>query len=116
MSEKDYEDIFKIILSAGDAKSLASESIDLLEEYDFESAEEKLREARSNLVECHNLQTKFLNDEASGNGDKLNIFMVHAQDHFSMATSSIELAERMKKVYKKLKNMEEKNEKSINNV
>ncbi|MDD7304952.1 MAG: PTS lactose/cellobiose transporter subunit IIA [Peptoniphilaceae bacterium] len=116
MNEKDYEDIFKIIICAGDARTLASEAIDLLEEYKFDLANQKLKEAKNKLVQCHNIQTEFLNAEAKDQKNNINIFMIHAQDHFSMATSSIEMAERLKSIYMKISNMEEKYEKRINNV
>ena len=101
--EKQYEDIFSMIILAGDARAYASEASNLAYDYDFHSAEEKLKLAREKLVEAHNIQTKFLNTEAAGKGEDINIFLVHAQDHFSMASMAIEFAEKLIRVYKKIK-------------
>ena len=101
--DKQYEDIFGMIILAGDARAYASEASNLADDYDFEAAEDKLKQARQKLVEAHNIQTEFLNKEASGEGGNMNIFLVHAQDHFSMASMAIEFAEKLIRVYKKIK-------------
>lgn len=102
LDEKQYEDIFNMIILAGDARAYASEASNLADDYDFKSAEEKLKQAREKLVEAHNIQTSFMNKEASGEGGDINIFLVHAQDHFSMASMAIEFAEKLIRVYKKI--------------
>lgn len=114
--EEKYEIIFEIIMHAGEARSLANDSINYSENYDFKIAEEILEKAKKELVLCHNLQTDLLNNEASGNKNDINIFLIHAQDHFSMASSSIEFAERFIKIYKKISKMEELNEKSTRSM
>ena len=116
IDEKNYEMIFEIIMHAGEARNLANESIDYSENYKFNTAEEILEKAKKELVFCHNLQTELLNKEASGEKNDINIFLIHAQDHFSMASSSIEFAERCEKIYKKLSRMEELHEKSISSM
>lgn len=114
--EKNYEMIFEIIMHAGEARNFANESIDYSEKYKFDIAEKIMEKAKNELVVCHNLQTALLNKEASGDKNEINIFLIHAQDHFSMASSSIEFAERFEKIYRKLSKMEELYEKSISSM
>ncbi|MDY3005742.1 PTS lactose/cellobiose transporter subunit IIA [Anaerococcus porci] len=107
INEKDYECIFEIIMHAGEARSLANESINYSENYEFIEAENMLEKAKNELVVCHNLQTDLLNKEAGGDKNDVNIFLIHAQDHFTMASTSIEFAERFKRIYLKFKKMED---------
>ena len=53
-----------------------------------------------------------LTEEANGEKNKINIILVHAQDHLTMATMAMENAKRWIKLNKKLQKMEGEYEKS----
>ena len=111
-----YEIAFQIIVHAGESRSLSSEAMDAAENYDFEKAEELLKKANDEFLECHQIQTNMLTSEANGEKNELNVIFVHAQDHLTMATMAMDNAKRMMKVYQKLQKMEEENAKSNANL
>lgn len=107
-NEKMYEVAFQIIVHAGESRSLSSEAMDAAENYDFEKAEELLKKANDEFLECHQIQTDLLTAEANGESSPVNIILVHSQDHLTMATMAMENANRIIKMYKKLEKLEEK--------
>lgn len=107
-NEKMYEIAFQIIVHAGESRSLSSEAMDAAENYDFEKAEELLKKANDEFLECHQIQTDLLTAEANGESSPVNIILVHSQDHLTMATMAMENARRMMKIYRKLEKLEEK--------
>lgn len=111
MEDNKYELAFKIILFAGDAKSLAMDSINLANRYEFENAEEILQQAQRELKNAHKVQTEMIQNEANGASTDINIILIHSQDHFAMAMTTIEYAKQMIVVLKKVKELEKKIEK-----
>lgn len=107
-NEKMYEIAFQIIVHAGESRSLSSEAMDAAENYDFEKADELLKKANDEFLECHQIQTDLLTAEANGESSPVNIILVHSQDHLTMATMAMENANRIIKMYKKLEKLEEK--------
>lgn len=103
-----YEIAFQIIVHAGESRSLSSEAMDAAENYDFEKAEELLKKANDEFLECHQIQTDLLTAEANGESSPVNIILVHSQDHLTMATMAMENARRWIKINKKLEELEEK--------
>lgn len=103
-----YEIAFQIIVHAGESRSLSSEAMDAAENYDFEKADELLKKANDEFLECHQIQTDLLTAEANGESSPVNIILVHSQDHLTMATMAMENANRIIKMYKKLDKLEEK--------
>ncbi len=103
-----YEIAFQIIVHAGESRSLSSEAMDAAENYDFEKADELLKKANDEFLECHQIQTDLLTAEANGESSPINIILVHSQDHLTMATMAMENANRIIKMYKKLEKLEEK--------
>ena len=101
-----YEIAFQIIVHAGESRSLSNEAMDAAEKYDFEKAEELLKKANDEFLECHQIQTDMLTSEANGEKNELNVIFVHSQDHLTMATMAMENANRLMKVYKKLQELE----------
>lgn len=86
---------FELILHAGNAKSKAMEAIYASREKDFITAQKNLEEAEKELNEAHKSQTAMLVGEANGEKLEMNILLVHALDHLSMATVTLELAEEL---------------------
>ncbi|WP_080146487.1 PTS lactose/cellobiose transporter subunit IIA [Marinilactibacillus piezotolerans] len=91
---------FQIILFAGNGKSSAMEAIYEAKEGKFEAADDKLREANEELGKAHQHQTKLLQNEARGEGQSLNIILVHSQDHLMTAMTVRDLAIEIVELYR----------------
>lgn len=101
---------FNLILHAGNAKSNAMRAILSANEYNFEEAQQHLKEAKEELKIAHQVQTDMLSFEAKGNQLNLNILLVHSQDHLSMAMMSIENANQIILMMKRIQQLELKME------
>lgn len=99
---------FTIILHAGNARSFAMEAISLAKEYQFEEARSKIEEADKEFNEAHHVQTKLLQEEASGNKNEVTVILVHAQDHLMTAMTVKDLANEMIDMYEKMQKIEER--------
>lgn len=107
-NDKTYELAFNIIVHAGESRSLSSEAMDAAENYDFDKAEDLLEKANQEFLACHEVQTDMLTREANGEKNNLNIILIHAQDHLTMATMAMDNAKRLIGLYKKIKILEDK--------
>lgn len=102
MDPQEYEKAFHMIAAAGNAKSNAMLAIRAAREGDFESARTLLNEADNDIHVAHSTQTDMLTEEARGNQVKVNIILVHAQDHLTVALLTRDLAEELIKIHQKL--------------
>lgn len=100
MDEGKYENSFQIIAAAGESKSKSMLSIDAAREGDFEKAEKLLEEAKSGLRTAHGLQFQMIKEEAAEKHVEVNIILIHAQDHLTMAMLTQERAEEAIQLYK----------------
>ncbi len=89
-----YTISFQIISDAGDARSYAMKAMTAANNYEFEEANNLLLEAKVNLKKAHKVQTKLLQKEANEEEVTVNVILIHAQDHFSMAMCAIDMAEQ----------------------
>jgi PTS system cellobiose-specific IIA component len=94
---------FEIILDSGNSRSIVHEAFDAMREGDFELAEAKLQESNEELLKAHQAQTKLLQEYAGGTEIKIEIIMVHAQDHLMTTMTLREVALEMLELYKKIK-------------
>ena len=67
-----------------------------------QEAEEKLAAADEELLQAHHAQTDLLQKYASGTEIKIEIIMVHAQDHLMTTMTLKEVAIEMMHMYKKI--------------
>lgn len=103
MNQEDLQVVaFEIILHSGTARSEVHEAFAAMREGNFEVAAEKLEVANNELVEAHHAQTKLLQDYASGVEIKIEIIMVHAQDHLMTTMTLREVALEMLELHKKI--------------
>lgn len=105
MLEENYENAFQLIAVAGDSKSKSMMAIDAASKGDFEKAENFLEKAEKTLKEAHGLQLKMIKDEAEGNHVEVNIVLIHAQDHLTMAMLTKERAEESIRLYKMIESL-----------
>lgn len=107
MNEEKYTAAFDLILNAGNAKSTALMAIEAARDFDFEEAERCLKEATENMRKAHQAQFDMIQQEASGNPIEVNIILVHAQDHLTMAMMARDNAEEFINLYKMIKELKE---------
>ena len=106
MDENRYENAMQIILHAGNAKAAALMAVDEAAEGNFDAAQAQLDEAQNEMHEAHHLQLSLIQDEANGDSVEVNIILVHAQDHLSMAFTASDMAERFIALYTRLAALE----------
>ncbi len=94
-----YDVAFELILSAGNSKSNSMMAIEACREFRFEDADKMIKEAQKELNKAHLVQTEMIQKEAQGTPFQLNLVLVHAQDHLTMALMSLENAKEMKYLY-----------------
>lgn len=94
-----------IIMSAGDARNNAKESLDALLAGDEAKADELLAVAKKNLIEGHRAQTEIIQEEAryemtTKKSSQIPLLFIHAQDTIMTIMSEVNLTESMEKMYK----------------
>ena len=100
--EDNMQVVIGIIMQAGNAKAAAMQAITAAKAGDFDKAEELIKQANKDLINAHNVQTDMLTKEAQGDQVKVNLYMVHAQDHLMTAITFIDLAKEIIELYKKI--------------
>lgn len=87
--------VFTIIVHAGDARAHALEALRYAREGKFSEAEESMVQAKSELIEAHQIQSELLQAEACGEKQTVSLLLVHAQDHLMTAILAKDLIEEM---------------------
>ena len=108
MNDEAYEVALQLILDAGDAHSSAMMAIQAAREFRFADAEELIRQAEASLTRAHNVQTDTIQAEARGESAPLNLIMVHAQDHLTMALMSMDNAKECLNIYRMIAELKNK--------
>lgn len=93
---------FEIILNSGNARAIVHEAFDAMRQADYELAQQKLDEANEEFLKAHQAQTDLLKEYAGGTEIKVEIIMVHAQDHLMTTMTLREVALEMLELYKKV--------------
>lgn len=93
---------FEIILNSGNARTLVHEAFDAMRTGSYELAEQKLEDANGEMLKAHQAQTELLQKYAGGVEIKIEIIMVHAQDHLMTTMTLREVALEMLELYKKV--------------
>ena len=99
-----YEELteisMQIIANAGMSRSCSIEALKFARKGNFEEADKKLKEAETFYYEAHEYQTELITKETSS--EDLNLILVHAQDHLTMALISIDNAKELIEIYKRI--------------
>lgn len=93
---------FEIILHSGNARTSVHEAFAAMKEGKYDEAKEKLDAADAELLEAHHAQTDLLQKYTSGTEVKIEIIMVHAQDHLMTTMTLKEVAVEMITLYQRL--------------
>ncbi|WP_207667290.1 PTS lactose/cellobiose transporter subunit IIA [Clostridium sp. JN-1] len=108
INEDEYLTAFQLISVAGDARSNAMEAIQKAREFKFDEAEDLLKKSNETFIKSHDIQTSLLTNEANGKKNNINIILIHALDHLTMATIAIDGAKELISLYKMIYNLKSK--------
>lgn len=103
--DENYQAAFQLIMNAGNSKSLSMMAIEAAREFRFEDAEKYLEEAEQEMRTAHQAQIELIQQEASGDPVNVNIILVHAQDHLTMAMATKDRADEFLHLYKMMKQL-----------
>lgn len=102
MDGEKYMNSFRLIAQAGDAKAEAMQAIKAAREGRFDEAEGLLKSTEEKNARAHDIQLELIQQESLGEPVEVNIILVHAQDHLTMAMVMQDIAEEMIELYKRL--------------
>jgi|GEM_PF-109313 len=110
MSRDEIQEIsFQMVLHAGNARSLFIESLRLLiSGNDNAEAKKKYDEGAAELVEAHKQESLFMAKYGNHEEVEMDIFLVHANDHLSMATTMQELCCELKPLIETVNSIKDK--------
>ncbi|HFF2554310.1 TPA: PTS lactose/cellobiose transporter subunit IIA [Listeria monocytogenes] len=103
--ESNYDKSFGLILNAGNSKSKSLMAIEAAREFNFDEAENLIKDAKEDLKLAHKMQTNMIQAQAKGEQQDVNVILVHAQDHLTMATIMIDQGYEFINIYKILDNL-----------
>ena len=89
------EEIMTIILNAGDARSKCLLALKSARKGEFEKAKEQLKQVSQSMILAHNVQTRLIQKEMTGEKHQVSLLMVHAQDHLMTAMAIRDMVEEM---------------------
>ena len=102
MPEEEYQEAFQLIAFAGDSKSDSMRAIAEAKKGNYEEAEELLKSAEEKLNKSHVAQFDLIQKEAGGDKVPVNIILVHAQDHVTMAIMMKDIAAEILDLYRQI--------------
>lgn len=98
-----YEEIvLQIIVSGGNARSLAMEAVMYAKSGNLDEAHKSLTKAGEELGKAHKIQTELIQNEAAGKRSEVSLLMVHAQDHLMNAITVKDLAREIVEIYERM--------------
>lgn len=100
VDEKYEEIILGLVVSGGNARSLAMEAIQAAKGGDFSKADALMAECEEALAETHQIQTELIQKEVRGEHMPVMLLMVHAQDHVMNAMVVKDLAVEFIELYR----------------
>lgn len=101
---------FKIIASAGVARSNYMELIEAVKRGDRADVSELHETAKAAYLEAHKAHTELLTQEANGCNTKPSMLLIHAEDQLMMTEAFEVMAKEFTAVYARLETLEKKEE------
>jgi len=108
LASKSVEVATTVIIHAGNARTLVNEALNLAAEFKIDGAWEKIKQARSEIRKAHKTQTEVIQAEARGETMDITLLLTHAQDTMLVASSEVQMAKHMIKMYERLKEIANK--------
>lgn len=92
---------FQLILHSENARSLAHEALQLIKEEKKEEANNKMKEAKKELLEAQKLHAQMLRDMANSEEIKVDLLLIHAEDHVSGSQNCLDMAAEVIAIYER---------------
>lgn len=93
---------FGLILHSGNARSYGMEAISFAKSGEWEKAEECVEKGKEELLLAQKTHTDMIQKEAGGDKTEMSLLLMHSEDHFMMGQLTIDLANEVIDIYKKL--------------
>lgn len=93
----------QIILHAGDARNHATEALKAAKQFDFDLAQEEMKQANECITLAHKAQTETVQNEMSGEKYEYSMLFAHAQDTLMTIMSEINMSTEMIDILKIIK-------------
>ncbi|GAT18180.1 cellobiose-specific PTS system IIA component [Secundilactobacillus silagincola] len=106
MGDEEQHVAMQLILVAGDVKKQVFKGIELAKKGLIQDARTKLDNAEKRLGEGHQFQSHYISEHVDSD-EGPSLLMVHAQDHLSMAMTTIEMGRELVTVYERLNQIEQ---------
>lgn len=94
-----------IIAYSGDARSTAFTALSKVRQGLYQEGEAMMAQAKESSIKAHKAQTSLLVEEAKGNEVKVNVLLVHSQDHLMTSMLALELIEELIYLHKEKANV-----------
>lgn len=92
---------FQLILHSGNARSLAYEALAIVKEDKLQDAKKKLEEAKQELLLAQRLHAQMLRDMANQEEIKVDLLLIHAEDHVSGSDCCLAMAKEVVEIYER---------------
>ncbi len=102
LDEKVITVAMEIILSAGDARTHATQGMKAELSGNRAEADQCIKDAKECIKDAHNAQTGMIQDEARGNKADFSLLLIHAQDTVMTIISEVNMIELMIHMHRQL--------------
>lgn len=99
---------FKIISSAGVAKSSYIKAIQCAKKGDFEKSSDLMIEGKNQFMEAHKVHSELINKEVTTEDVEVNLLLVHAEDQLISTQTCRMIAEELIECYERITELENK--------
>ncbi|WCG81493.1 PTS lactose/cellobiose transporter subunit IIA [Pectobacterium sp. A5351] len=100
--------IMELIIHAGQSRSCSMEALRAARERQWEKAENLLVEAKESARQAHLIQTQLIGEDEGEGRIKVNLIIVHAQDHLMNAILCRDLVEELIALYREVASLSDK--------
>ncbi len=96
------QECFQIILHGGNGRSIAFEAIRYAKQNNLAQAKESLAQARIEIQEASKVHAKLLQRFVTDETCKVEMLLVHAEDHMSSSQVILEMATELIDIYERM--------------
>lgn len=95
------QESFQLILHSGNARSLANEALGIVKEGNIQEANEKLDEAKKELLLAQKTHAQMLRELACEDNLVVDLLLIHAEDHVCGSQGMLDLAREVVEIYER---------------
>ena len=99
----DEELVMELLVNAGQARSDAMEAIRCAGQKDWQGATKLMASSESACLQAHKIQTALISQDEGCGKIKVNLILIHAQDHFMSSLAVRDMAQLMVEMYEHVK-------------